>query len=222
MKTWLIPISLSISLPLLGGTARADQCAWVEPAAAVKAQAILTDAPKYLEFCEPCGDKAPGIPQRATSVNITTPQGDYRELSVNGTPIDLAYVFVKTSDTQYQNLALLAGCPASGVSPSLAIAAETTNGVLITADDYKPAVPVEQATAITSIPAYAPPAPPAPPPAPHVYVYTTMSREVSWLALALAAGGGAITGSALTLLVLAARRRRDMRPRAMDFTARAE
>ncbi len=211
MKTWLIPISLA----LLGGTARADQCQWVTDAQAQKAQAILTRAPKYIEFCEPCGDAAPGIPQRAQSVNIATPEADYRELSVNGNPIDLAYVFVKTSDTQYQNLALLAGCPATGVSPSLAIEAETTHGVLITADT-KPVPP--PAAAVASIPTYAPPAPPPP----QVYVYTTVTREVSWLAVALAAAGGFVTGSALTVTLLAVRRRRAMRPRAVDFTARTQ
>lgn len=219
MKAWLIPISLSIAIPLLGGTAHADQCAWVTKAQADKAQQILTSSSKFIEYCEPCGDQAPGIPQHIESANVMVPAASYWELSLNGKPSDLAYVFVKTSDTEYKNLAKLAGCPVSGVSPSLAIAAETTNGVLITADAAKPAEP---ATAVTSIPAYATSAPPAAPPPPHVYVYTTVTREVAWFALALAAGGGVIVGAALTLLVLAARRRRDMRPRAMEFTARAE
>jgi hypothetical protein len=211
MKAWLIPISL-VSLVAGAGTARADQCQALDDAQAQKAQAILTSAATYIEFCEPCGDVAPGMPQKVANVNIDTPGADYRELTVNGTPIDLAYVFVKTSDAQYQNLAKLAGCPATGVSPSLAMESETKDGVMITADTKAPPEPPPP-PAVTSIPAYTVPAPPPP----QVYVYTTVSREVPWLAIALAACGGFVTGSATTLTLLAIRRRGAMRPRAMDL-----
>jgi hypothetical protein len=213
MKAWLIPITLS----LVAGTAHADQCAWIDAAVADKAQAILTAKQQFLELCEPCGDQAPGIPQRVQSVDIASPQADYREVSLNGKGIDLAYVFVKTDDTRYQNLAALAGCPATGVSPSLTIEAETTNGVLISADN-KPTPPPQAATIVTEVPAYAP-APPPPPP-PQVYVYSTTTHQVAWFAIALAAAGGLITGAAAMLALVMIRRRRAMRPRAMDITAR--
>ena len=214
MKAWLIPISLV----LLADTARADQCAWIDRLVANEANLILERSPKYLEFCEPCGDKAPGIPQLAKDVTVDTPEHGYRELSINGKPVDLAYIYVKTDATHYKNLGALAGCPASGVSPSLTIEAETTNGVLITAAGDpvpEPAKP-EPATIVTTIPAPMPP----PPPPPQVYIYTTTTHEIAWFAIALAGAGGLITGSALTLALTTIRRRRAMRPRAMDIAAR--
>jgi hypothetical protein len=217
MKAWLIPISLV----LLADTAHADQCSWVEHAIAKEAHHILDRSPTYLEFCEPCGDKAPGIPQLAKSVTIAVPEpdSDYRELSINGKAIDIAYVFVKTGDTRFENLAALAGCGTNNVSPSLTISAETTNGVLITAaaDPVPAQATPEPATIVTSIPA---PMPPAPPPPPQVFIYTTTTHEIAWLAVVLAAGGGFITGSALMLALVTIRRRRAMRPRAMDIAAR--
>lgn len=211
MKAWLIPITLTA----VAGTARADQCQWVTKAQADKAQQILTSSSKLVEYCEPCGDAAPGVPQRIESANAMVPAASYWELSINGKPADLAYVFVKTSDTEYTNLAKLAGCPATGVSPSLTIAPETPTGVLITPED-KPAeqpAPPAPAPAVTTITTT------MPPPPPQVYVYTTTTHEIAWLAVALAAAGGMITGSALALALVMLRRRRSMRPRAMNISS---
>jgi hypothetical protein len=216
MKAWLIPITLS----LVTGTARADQCAWVDRLVANEANVLLERSPKYIEFCEPCGDKAPGIPQLAKEVEVTTPEGGYREISINGRPIDLAYVYVKTDATHYRNLGLLAGCDATGVSPSLTIEAETTNGVLISADTdaLPPPPPPPPVTAVTTIPAMM--TSPAPPPPSQIYVYTTTTHDVAWFAIALAAAGGLITGAALAFAFVAIGRRRSMVPRAMDIAGR--
>ena len=86
--------------------------------------AILASTPKVIEFCEPCGDKAPGTRSRENRRGPRCRAAATRVV-VNGHAVDLAYMYVKTVDTQYENLAQLAGCPATGVSPSLAIAAET-------------------------------------------------------------------------------------------------
>lgn len=211
---WLIPISLAA----LGGTAHADQCQWVDKAVAAKAAAILESSPKIIAFCEPCGDKVPGIPEVVERVETVTPDAGYRELFVNRRGVDLAYTYVQTSDVQYANLAALAGCDAHGVSPTLAVQAETPGGVLIVADT----APVPEPAA-----AIAPPAPVAAPPAPatrsdgplvtvHVHSQTTTST-VPWLAFALVAGGGALAGAMLALSLLVARRRRAMRPRAAEL-----
>lgn len=210
MKTWLlIPISLSV----LAGTARADQCAWIDEAATRKAHAILTSSPTYIEYCEPCGDKAPGMPQRATSVDVNVVGDDYREVSIDGKAIDLAYVFVRTDDAHYRNLAGLAGCPATGVSASLDIADETPNGVLITAgNDPLDGTPPPPAVVASPVAPLATP--------PQVFVYTTTTHEVAWLPIVLGAAGGFITGSAFTLVLLGLRRRRAMRPRATDLGTR--
>jgi hypothetical protein len=214
MKAWLIPISLC----LYADVAHADQCAWIDEAAAHKAQAVLAKAPKFIEYCEPCGDKAPGVPQAVKNITVAAAGGEFKEVSIAGKPIDLAYVFVKTDDLHYRNLAELAGCPATGVSPSLTIEAETRNGVMISSDQDR--LP-EQMVPVPAVPAYVAPAPPAPlPPAPQIYVYSTTTHEIAWLAVMLAGAAGFVTGSVLTMGLFAIRRRRAMRPRAMDITAR--
>jgi hypothetical protein len=216
MKAWLIPISLG----LCAGTARADQCAWIDADVAAKARTIVERAPKVIDFCEPCGDQAPGEPHAVHSADVTAADGDFKELRVNGTAVDLAYVFVQTDATHYRNLAALAGCPATGVSPSLEVAAETKHGVLITADDD--AVPSPITLPAIAAPPPPPPAPAVAPPAPPaVYVYATTTHEIAWSVLALAAAGGLVTGSALTLLLVASRRRRTMRPRAAELRSQA-
>lgn len=215
MKAWLLlPVSLSLSL--LGSTAHADQCAWIDDDTAQQARAILARSPAFIEYCEPCGDKAPGVPLLAKSVEVRVAGDDYKEVTIDGKGIDLAYVFVKTDAAHYRNLAALAGCAATGVSPSLAIAGETSNGVLITASDA-PLPPPPPVIAIAAPPVTAV-APPPPAPQPQVFVYTmTTTREIAWLPLALAAAGGFITGSAFMIMLIGVRRRRAMRPRATDL-----
>lgn len=203
---WLIPISLAV----LGGTAHADQCQVLDAAQAYKAASILAGAPHVIDFCEPCGDQVPGIPEVTHRVEVVG-TGTH-ELAINGRTVDLAYTYVQTSATQYANLAALAGCDAHGVSPTLAIGAETPTGVLITASQ----------TPAPIVPAVTPPPPPAPaivPPraSPTVYVYSTTTTTIPWLVLALAIGGGAMSGALFAVLVIATRRRRMMRPRAVDL-----
>ena len=218
MKTWLIPLSLA----LLGGHARADQCAWIDEATATKAKTLLKRvddrgriAPFVIEFCEPCGDKAPGIPAEAKAVEIRTPEAGYRELYVNGKPVDLAYLFVKTDATTYRNMAALAGCPATGVSPSLSIEAETDDGVLIKADDDALPPPIEPPPPPPTIADPVPVTPVAQPT--QVHVYSTTVQELSWPAMLLAACAGFLLGCASTITAFALRRRRSHRARASDL-----
>jgi hypothetical protein len=73
------------------------------------------------------------VPRRAGKVSVETVE-DHTEVVLDGEPIDLAYIYLRTSDRQYRNLAMLAGCPTTGVSPRLRIDAATTTGVMIQAD----------------------------------------------------------------------------------------
>lgn len=218
MKAWLIPISLCLA----ASPAYADQCAWIDEAAALKAQRILKSSPKFIEYCEPCDETAPGTPQVAKTVDVNDAgDGNYKEVSINGKAIDLAYVFVKTSDARYENLASLAGCPATGVSPSLTIEAETRTGVMITADNDPPA---QGMTPVSEVPSFGERAvpPPVAPPLQQVYVYKTTTHEIAWLPIALAAAGGFVSGSALLILLIVMRRRHALRPRAVNLTAPKE
>jgi hypothetical protein len=78
---------------------------------------LLATHPTVIEYCERCGDKAPGLPHVA-----------------DARPIDLETTFVKTSDVRYQNLALLAGCTTDVQVPTLKVLDETPTGVLIVPD----------------------------------------------------------------------------------------
>lgn len=211
MKTWTLSLALAGSA-LLAGTARADQCQWNDRAHAQKAQALLAQHPKVLSYCEPCGDKAPGEPFDVESVRvITPPQTSYREVLINGDAVDLAYTYVQVSPTEYKNLAKLAGCPASGVTATLSIAEETPTGVLIATTETPP----EQPAPIVLATPTPPPLPPAPQ---YTYHTTTIVQPIPWLVLALAAGGGFITGAASMLIAMTIRtRRRAMKPRASDL-----
>lgn len=193
MKAWML--SIAALVVVAPAVAHADQCEWVDPAVAQKAQQLLASHSKVIAFCEPCGDKAPGVPAVADSVEL-----DEHGVRINGSAVDLAYTFVQTSPTQYQNLALLAGCEAHDVSPSLKVAEETSNGVLIVPDD---------AEVTHSSP------PPAPAVPPHVFVFSTHTREpLPWLTIVFA-GLASFTMSLAGILAFAKlRRRRAMKPRA--------
>ena len=199
---WMIPASLAF---LVASTAHADQCEWVHDGVAQRAQQLLAKHPTVIQFCEPCGEQAPGTPIEARTVASTRPQAGFQQLQINGQAIDLAYTYIKTSGTTYANLARLAGCPADGVSPTLAVADETAHGVLITASD--------QPVSIASEPA----APRVPMPIAPVYVYSTTTERLPWLALVLAVAAGFVLGAATPRAIAAVRRRRTMQPRASEL-----
>jgi hypothetical protein len=102
--------------------ARADQCAWIEPEIAQASVKYLTPGATYALLCEPCGDKAPVAKVVGSAPTVaSTSSPPLVEVSVDGQPIDLAYVFVraKPGDASLTNLAKLAKCPTTGVSKSI-------------------------------------------------------------------------------------------------------
>ena len=77
-----------------GGSALADQCAWISVGEAKKAAKWLRNSSELLDYCELCGGADPK-PVRIQQVEIRQADGGkYREIYVNGDPYDLAYVFV--------------------------------------------------------------------------------------------------------------------------------
>jgi hypothetical protein len=131
---------------------------------------IVVEHPMMVSFCEPCGDRVPGEPQH-----------------YSGGAFEPAYTYVQTSSGRYDNVAVLSGCPAAGVSPSLRVE-EAADGVLIVPD---PSMPL----------------PPAPP---HVIVVQEpVPTGLGWSAIALGCG----LTSALWVAVVRWRRRRAHRPR---------
>jgi len=113
---------LAIFALVIPATAYADQCELVDDTVATNAIAAMHGHPKVVEYCEPCGDKAPGVPH--TIEHVAKQRGTDGEYSVtlDKREVDLAYEYVQTAPSKYENIALLAGCPTSGVEPSLIVA----------------------------------------------------------------------------------------------------
>lgn len=151
---------------------------------------VLAAHPMVVEYCERCGDKAPGLPHVA-----------------EGRPTDLASTYVKTSDVRYQNLALLANCVAEPLAvPSLKVLDETPTGVLIVPDT----TPVDAVIVETPPPPIVEPPPIIAPPA-HVMVFHEEAPTPWWWFALSAGGGGIVAGTAIVWI--ATRRRRLHEPR---------
>ncbi len=112
-----------LAVLLAAGSARADQCQGVSPEQAQAALKLLKKGVKVVEYCEPCGDAKPGEPEVVATASLTAQNlpTDPQTVRVNGKDEDLAYLFVQKSpgDSHYSNLAILAKCPATGVSSEI-------------------------------------------------------------------------------------------------------
>ena len=223
MKRWSVLAALGGALVALAAPARADQCALVQPAVAQRALAAVQQHERLVTFCEPCGDAAPGEPAAVKSVRIGSDAASdsMEELWVDGAPIDLAYAYVQTSPARYDNLAALAGCPTTGVSPGLNVAREP-DGVLITAS-AKP-IAVVPAPAAAPAPTAAPTVITVPIPeviAPPAQVVIVPAPDDGWGSPLLLALGGAACASAgwlaWLLLVMRRRQRGAFKPRALGL-----
>ena len=108
-----IPILAVITTAALfaPATAHADQCALIKKPVADQAVALVKQSATAVDFCEPCGDRAPGKPYTIATAEIRANQ-----LFVNGAPVDLAYLYVETAPDEYRNVGLSTRCGASEVS----------------------------------------------------------------------------------------------------------
>ena len=192
---------------LLGSaaTARADQCQWLDDASVVQAAKHQLELhSRYIAYCAPCGDKAPGEPQTAHAVTASA-----HDVTIDGHAIDLAYTYVQVADTAYANLAALAGCPTSGVAPSLRVDPATASGVMIRPSDEAIAAPQPAVEVAPEPPPQAAAADP-----PEVVYVVHESGTPAWI-IALLAGAG--TSGAWASIALARRRRRAFKPRAIEL-----
>lgn len=119
MRTILVALSLLAA----ARTARADQCQVLDADQTTAAVALLTNA-TILAYCEPCGDAPPAVAPAAQVHKVTAHLGASKNelsISVDGKDVDLAYTFVKTGKRTFTNVALMVGCPATGVSGFVAV-----------------------------------------------------------------------------------------------------
>lgn len=153
----LLSILASMSaLTVAVAPAHADQCQLLSsPEVAARAATVLREASSMLSYCEPCGERAPGPPAPVPAGEVAVVrQTDGWAVRVQGQELDLAYRYVQREGGPYQNLAVLAGCPVHGVSPSLRVAPATATGVLIYGEPgvarVEPSLPVTSATSISA------------------------------------------------------------------------
>lgn len=109
-----------VSVWLGAAPALADQCAYITKAQALTAVFRLNAGQTIYQLCEPCGETA-ATPVAIESLAISTVgYQDFWQVKINEEGIDLAYVFVESGiDNRLINLAAIAGCPATKVSPIL-------------------------------------------------------------------------------------------------------
>ena len=203
MKPSTLALAACAAATVLGArAANADQCQLIDSGTAVRALQLLHDHPNVAAFCEPCGDKAPGDPvpaARVTTERVPGARGGRDgggyQLVIDRREVDLAYTFVQTGPERYDNLAVLAGCPASGVSSAIAI--------------HAPPPPVPARVVI-------PPARDLEALEPHTTYVIRSPHDVSFWALL---GTCTATSAACTLglFFLLRRRRLAMRPRAISL-----
>lgn len=104
-------------ITLLVSVALADQCSWISAQNAAAALEHLGPGREWLAFCEPCGDAEPVLGKVGRATVATVDGGRFRQVSIDGNPVDLAYTYVHAgNDAGFTNLAALVGCPATGVT----------------------------------------------------------------------------------------------------------
>ncbi|MDJ0573506.1 MAG: hypothetical protein QNJ53_31320 [Pleurocapsa sp. MO_192.B19] len=100
--------------------ALADQCSYITKEQASTAISRLNLNQTIYKLCEPCGEKNPQ-PTMIENLSMETVDGkDFWQVKVNAQGIDLAYVFIDSGiDGNFINLAAVANCTATRVSPVL-------------------------------------------------------------------------------------------------------
>lgn len=198
---------LLIPFLLVPAIAHADQCELVSDQVATHALAAMKGHPNVIEFCEPCGDKAPGEPHAIDHLAKQRDTDGSYAITLDKREIDLAYTYVQTAPSTYENVAALAGCPTSGVSPTLHVDDASDRGVMITASE-RPVAHVQIAAE----------EPPTPPPATITYVIES-DRIGLWAVIAACALSSGLW-ALVAVLILRRRRAVAMKPRAIEMIDR--
>lgn len=115
----ILSATLSFTL-LLALPVSADQCSYISKEQALIALSRLNVGQMIYQLCEPCGERTPTSLQIKSLSATTVDYQDFWQVQVNEEGIDLAYVFIESGlGNRPINLAAVAGCPATQVSPVL-------------------------------------------------------------------------------------------------------
>jgi hypothetical protein len=106
-----------VALFIFAATTFADQAAYVSKTQADKAVALLKKQKTVKHYCPPCDDK--GIYEEAVKKAYTMPTEVEKTYAVylreEGEVSDLAYVYFKTKDGKWKNVAKELGIKVTGV-----------------------------------------------------------------------------------------------------------
>ncbi len=103
---FLLILNLLLNIKLVW----ADVCFYVSSQAAQKSVQFLKKNSEIINYCELCSNSEA---QSEIIQNVSfkqVPKSDYYVLSINNNEKDIAYVYVKTNDNNYENLAYIVGC----------------------------------------------------------------------------------------------------------------
>ncbi|MCC6919032.1 MAG: hypothetical protein IT548_07490 [Alphaproteobacteria bacterium] len=120
-------LSALVCSAALGGTALADQCAWLDALQVDKLKNLeaagFDGAKSLVRFCAPCGDQTATVtafdPEKKFEA---TPEDDsYSSITYGTESVDLAYWYVAKEGAApvkaAQSLAVMTGCPISDDTP---------------------------------------------------------------------------------------------------------
>jgi len=107
-----------VVLTLISTAATADQCSWLTAAASSRLEELNRSGQisgnRFVEYCKPCGDKAPQGPYLISKIRKKKIDSVYTEyyFVVQGKEkaVDLAYVFIQSGANRYINLGKATNC----------------------------------------------------------------------------------------------------------------
>lgn len=96
----------------------ADQAAWITKEQAESGAKLIKGSGMIRHYCAPCGESAYRAEKVSSAVAVIVESNytdtEYYEVQVNGTGVDLAYVYVRKSG-KWVNAAMLLGIDVSDV-----------------------------------------------------------------------------------------------------------
>lgn len=103
---------------LLASSAWAARCLALPEEQAKRALVELLPGTRFVELCASCGDRRPGPVSTVERVSIERRASSW-SVSVNGSPKDLAMLFVERAPGQFESVALTAQCAADDAPRTL-------------------------------------------------------------------------------------------------------
>lgn len=114
MKKFFAVLTMLFLLPTI---LLADVAAWVSKADAEKTAAFLKDKKEIKNYCQSCDDKTAAT-EAVKDVKAAPVKGEaeYWEVIVNNESKDLAYIYYKTAEGRWRNVAIAVGVSVEGVN----------------------------------------------------------------------------------------------------------